>query len=106
MKHFALRFFAGCIAIAAGIYFRDFWRSDFGPPTFIFLVCLGVTLVMSWRGKGKSWSPLPGLVFGMATAITLTITYFVNLYAGVATLIVLLALGRKTGFLGWWVAKQ
>ncbi|MBM2714356.1 hypothetical protein JQK88_24685 [Mesorhizobium caraganae] len=105
MKHLALRFLFSCVGIAAGIYFRDFWRSDLGPPTFIFVVFLSTTLVMSWQGKGRPWSPISGLIFGLAITIAMIITFFINHYAGMATLVLFAALAHKTGLWQRWADK-
>jgi hypothetical protein len=105
MKQMALRFFASCIGIATGIYFRDFWRSDFGPPTLIFLASICVTAIVSWYGRGKPLFFLDGVVFGLATAVILAITLWVNLYAGAATLIALLVWGWKLDFFRRWARR-
>jgi len=102
MKQLILRLTMSLIGIAAGIYFRDFWLSPWGPPTFIFLVWLAVSLIMSWTGKGRPWSFRFGLPFGIGIAISLTITFWAGLYAGIVAIIVLIYLGYRTHFFERW----
>lgn len=100
MRHIIFRISTGVLAIFAGIYFRDFWKSPWGPPTFLLLLWIAVTAVMSWRGKGKPLSLKAGLIFSTATTASIAVGGFVNVYVGVAMLVFWIWLGMKTGFFG------
>jgi hypothetical protein len=53
---------------------------------------------MSWQLRSKPRWFLIGLIFGLAIAIPLTITWLVNLYVGMAILILFLILALKARF--------
>src|SRR4249920_718241 len=96
MKHLLFRLFAYIVGTAAGIYFRDFWLSDWGPTTFVLLIWLMVSLGLTWQGWGNRPNFRLGLTVGTAIALTIAVCGFVNLYVGFALMLLLMYLGFKT----------
>lgn len=83
---------------AAGVLFRPFWLSEWGPPTFILLVWLTMSLVLGWGGKGKPYSLRFGVACGSTVALMLLVTRYTNPYVGVGVWLALVYFGMRTTF--------
>ncbi|WP_244481463.1 hypothetical protein [Rhizobium sp. Root1203] len=84
--------------ILAGVLFRSFWLSEWGPFTVIFLSWLTISVATGWGGKGKPYSISFGLIFGSGIAMGLLAVFFVNIYVGMGVLLALAYLAFKTKF--------
>ncbi|CAN7352998.1 hypothetical protein [Mesorhizobium sp. LjRoot246] len=98
-KTLLLRMAFGIPAVIAGVVFRPFWQSDWGIPTFIFLVWVVISIAAGWGGKGKPYSLLFGLIVGSGFASVLVVTVLAeSVYVGIGLLIALAYIGIKTKF--------
>lgn len=66
-----------------GVYFRPFWRSDLGMPTFIVILWVALSLSLGWGGRGKPYSLRFGLVAGSALVLAMVICFLLARYAGI-----------------------
>ena len=97
-KNFWLSILLGIAGTLAGIWFRDFWKSDLGPYAFILLVSFLVSAVLSWGGRGRPLAIPFGLTCGAGLGLGLLVTLHTNPYVGLAVLGALLWLGLRTKF--------
>ncbi len=94
-----LVFFAlGTMCVVAGVLFRPFWLSEWGPPASILLVWLTVSLMMGLGGNGKPHSVLFGVACGTIVAFGMVVTLFTNFYVGLGAALVLGCFGSRTRF--------
>jgi len=91
-------FTLGTMCAVSGVLFRPFWLSEWGPPAFILLVWLTVSLMMGLGGKGKPHSVLFGVALGTIVAFGMVVSLFTNFYVGFAATLVLGYFGSRTRF--------
>ena len=94
----ALSLLFGVMCAVAGVLFRPFWLSEWGPPTFILLVWLTMSLVLGWGGKGKPYSLRFGVACGSTFAVMLLVAVYTNPYVGVGVWLALVYFGMRTKF--------
>ncbi|CAN7181511.1 hypothetical protein [Rhizobium sp. LjRoot254] len=80
--------FAACAVVA--VYFRPFWHSAWGMPTFLLIFWIVMTLTVGWGGRGRPHSFRFGLIVSTAITSCFVAAVFINKYVGIG-LICLLA---------------
>ncbi len=98
----ALLLVLGCLLAMSGVWFRSFWLSDWGLPSFIFMAWLTMSVVFGWGGKGKPYSIRFGFICGSGIALVFLVTFYSNSYVGIGLLLALIYLGVRTKFFERW----
>jgi hypothetical protein len=93
----------GVLASVIGVVFRPFWLSDWGVPTFIFLVWVTISIALGWIGRSQPHSFRFGFIVGSGFASSLVaIGLTKSVVVGAGLLIALVYIGIKTKFFARW----
>jgi hypothetical protein len=102
-RTFLVRMALGIPAVVAGVVFRPFWLSDWGMPTFIFLVWVTISIALGWVGRSQPHSFRFGFIVGSGFASSLiAIALTKSIVVGAGLLIALVYIGVKTKFFARW----
>ena len=93
----------GIPAVVAGVVFRPFWQSDWGMPTFIFLVWVTISIALGWVGRSQPHSFRFGFIVASGFASSLVATGLTkSVIVGAGLLIALVYVGIKSKFFARW----
>lgn len=101
LRTYLLSLLIGIPLVVAGVVLRPFWHSEWGKPTFIFILWLALTLALGWGGKGKPYSLRFGIVAGSAILLYMAICFLIIRYTGINVYV-----GMIPFFLLVWVSMK
>ncbi|MEZ2329435.1 hypothetical protein AB6802_06905 [Mesorhizobium sp. RCC_202] len=103
IKKLLIRLLLGVLGAIIGVIFRPFWLSDWGMPTFIFLVWLITLIALGWAGKRQQHSFRFGFIVGSGFALSLIATVLTkSVVVGAGLIAVLAYIGIKAKFFARW----
>lgn len=98
-KTYLLSLAIGTPCVIAGVVFRPFWQSAWGPPTFLALTWVVLLLAFAWGARGTQRPFLTGTIMSGGITLCFITVWLVHLYAGLVLLALFIYVAVRTRFL-------